>query len=364
MAAERSSLDAWLALSLLPDLTATAWRRLASRFGSPERILAQSAPVLESIVGTEVARAILRGPERSRLDAALDWSRRPGCAIVAQDDPCYPGLLLETASAPPLLYARGRLELLQRASLAVVGSRNATPQGRRNAGDFARSAAKAGLCIVSGLAAGIDAAAHEAALQEAGSTIAVLGNGADIVYPRIHEGLFADICHHGLVLSEFPLGTPPAAKNFPRRNRIISGLCGGCLVVEAAMASGSLITARLAVEMGRDVYAIPGSIHSPMSRGCHYLIKQGAKLVETPDEVLEEFGFASTRAVPGSATADTRIKGPIAALVKAMGFESCSVDALLERTGMDAEELLPILVELELDGRIARLSDGTYQRVK
>lgn len=363
MAADRSPPDAWLALSLVPELTGTAWRRLLGRFGSAERILAQPAPVLEGAVGAETARAIVRGPERARLDAALAWSRQPDCSILAQDDPRFPRLLLETASAPLVLYARGRLDLLQRASLAVVGSRNATPQGRRNASDFARAAARSGLCVVSGLAAGIDAAAHEAALHETGSTVAVLGSGADIVYPRINERLFDEICGSGLVLSEFPLGTPPTAKNFPRRNRIISGLCTGCLVVEAAMASGSLITARLAAEMGRDVFAIPGSIHSPMSRGCHYLIKQGAKLVETPDEVLEEFGVASAPA-PERTTASARPGSPMALVVEAMGFESCSVDALIERTAMDAEELLPVLVELELDGRIARLSDGTYQRVK
>lgn len=363
MSRHETPLAAWVRLSLIDELSAAGWRRLSARFGSPQRILAQPLATLEAVAGMEAARAIIHGPDPVRLQCALDWQEAADCAILTPDDERYPQLLLETPSAPFVLYARGRLELLRQPSLAIVGSRNATAQGLRNAKDFAKAAAAAGICIVSGLAAGIDAAAHEAALGMPGSTIAVLGNGIDVVYPRQHELLSNRVFAEGLVLSEFPLGTPPLGRNFPRRNRIISGISKGCLVVEAAMASGSLITARLAVEMGRDVFAIPGSIHSPLSRGCHYLIKQGAKLIEEPAEVLEEFGLGHDSA-QSSSRDEVPIDEATAKLLKAVGYDACDVDTLIERAGIDAEDLLPLLVQLELDGRISRLADGTFQRVK
>lgn len=356
-------MQAWLSLSLIPELTGAAWRRLAARFGSPERILAQSPSALESIVGAQIAQAVARGPDPSQLAAAIEWGRQATHAILTPDDAHYPALLTHSAAAPLVLYACGRLELLQRPALAVVGSRNATAQGLRNARDFARAASAADICVVSGLAAGIDAAAHAAALDEPGSTIAVLGNGADVAYPRSNAALLERIRRDGLVLSEFPLGSPPIARNFPRRNRIISGLARGCLVVEAAMASGSLITARLAAEMGRDVFAIPGSIHSPLSRGCHYLLKQGAKLVDSPGEVLEEFGI-SHESVQDTDSADEAPQGASAKLMSALEYDPCDLDALVERSAMAIEEALALLLQLEVQGAVVRLPDGRYQRVK
>lgn len=352
----------WLKLSLVAGLTGTAWRRLASHFGGPQAILDQSTSALGSIVGEHLARAIAKGPDPAKLQETLDWELGERRAILTPEDPRYPSLLLQSAAAPPVLYAEGRVELLQRPALAVVGSRNATPQGMRNAQTFARSISASDVTIVSGLALGIDAAAHSAALEQAGSTIAVLGNGADVIYPKRNAELFDSIRARGLVVTEFPLGTPPLAANFPRRNRIISGLSQGCLVVEAAMASGSLITARLSVEMGRDVFAIPGSIHSPLSKGCHYLIKQGAKLVETADDVLEEFGL------PVRVLADDhgsrRPRAEESRLLDRMGHDPCDLDTLLERFELDMPELLSMLMQWELDGLVARLADGTYQRVK
>lgn len=363
MAKTASPLHAWVALNLIPELTGAAWRRLSARFGSPGRILEQPLPALEGVVGTAIAQAIVRGPDPSSLRAAIAWCGEDHHAILTPDDERYPALLLETASAPPVLYAWGRLDLLRRPALAIVGSRNASAQGQRNAGVFARAASTAGICVVSGLAAGIDAAAHQAALEASGSTIAVLGNGVDVVYPRQHASLLDRIRREGLALSEFPLGTAPIAKHFPRRNRIISALAQGCLVVEAAMASGSLITARLAVEMGRDVFAIPGSIHSPLSRGCHYLIKQGAKLVEEPSEVLEEFGV-SIAANPRAESSAPPLPGGALQVLNALGYDACDVDTLIERTAMNIEDVLATLTQLELDGLLERLADGRYQRVK
>lgn len=359
-----SSLLPWLSLSLVPGVTGTSWRRLLARFGSPAQALKQSASTLEAVVGPATARAIVQGPPPDRLQQALDWANLEGQCILTPGDERYPGLLAETPAAPPVLYAAGRTELLQRHALAVVGSRSATAQGIRNAEALARALAASGLCVVSGLAAGIDAAAHRAAVDEAGSTIAVLGNGIDIAYPRRNAPLYDRIRTRGLILSEFPLGTPPLSTHFPRRNRIISGLARGCLVIEAAMASGSLITARLAVEMGRDVFAVPGSIHSPLSRGCHYLIKQGAKLVETADDVLEELGMASGGPDKTQAPNARLPAGNAGKLLNAFGHASCDIDTLVAISGIEVDELLALLVELELEGWVSRLADGSYQRVK
>jgi DNA processing protein len=360
MTERRSSLP-WLELSLIAGLTGAAWRRLAQRFGGPQAILSQTTAALASVVDENLARAITDGADRAQLEQALAWQQSGPRLILTPDDPRYPPLLLQSAAAPFVLYAEGRLDLLQSPALAIVGSRNATPQGLRNAQTFARSIAASGVTIVSGLALGIDAAAHEAALDQPGSTIAVLGSGADVVYPKRNAGLFEQVRSRGLILSEFPLGTAPVAAHFPRRNRIISGLAQGCLVVEAAMASGSLITARLSVEMGRDVFAIPGSIHSPLSKGCHYLIKQGAKLVETAEDVLEEFGLT------GPATARPNVdrarpSTPDARLLDRLGHEPCDLDAILD--GLGAEVVLPILTQWELEGLVARLPDGSYQRLQ
>jgi DNA processing protein len=263
----------------------------------------------------------------------------------------------------------GRLDLLPSGwspALAVVGSRNPTPQGAENAERFARDLASRGLCIVSGLALGVDAAAHEGALRGAAkgqlATVAVVGTGLDRVYPARHRDLAHRIAARGLLISEYPLGTPPLAANFPRRNRLIAGLCQGTLVVEAALESGSLITARLAVEQGRDVFAIPGSIHSPQSRGCHALIRQGAKLVESGQDVLDELPLDAPVSAAHVAAKDVAPEPPEDTLLSALGHEATSLDALQARTGLPAAVLQARLLDLELDGRIARLPGGWFQR--
>jgi DNA processing protein len=252
----------------------------------------------------------------------------------------------------------GDSRLLSSQALAVVGSRNATPQGLKNARDFARVLSDAGLAIVSGLALGVDGEAHRGGLDGRGSTIAMLGTGIDVVYPARNRSLAQEISSRGAMVSEFPLGTEPHAGNFPRRNRLISGLARGCLVVEAALDSGSLITARLAADQGREVFAIPGSIHSPLSKGCHALIKQGAKLVESAQDVLEELGVATT--APATAKETAADKG----LLEDMGFDPCDIDQLAGRSGLPVEAVSAMLLKLELDGKIASLPGGLYQRIR
>jgi DNA processing protein len=359
---EHERLLSWLQLSLTPGLTGSAWRKLLDAFGAPSNVIEQPERALSRVVDASLAAALARGAHRAAAEAALRWALQPQRAILTLDDARYPVLLRETADPPPVLYAGGRLELLQHTALAIVGSRNATAQGMRNADAFARSIAAAGVCVVSGMALGIDAAAHRGALAGHGSTIAVLGNGIDITYPHRNAELLARVFAEGLVLSEFPLATPPLAANFPRRNRIISGLARGCLVVEAALPSGSLITARSAVDMGRDVFAIPGSIHSPLSRGCHYLIKQGAKLVETSADVLEELGLHA-QSEPRAHNAPEALSPDARKVMDALGYEPCDIDDLALRTSLPAAQLLALLTELEIDARVSRNANGTYQRL-
>jgi len=304
--------------------------------------------------------------ERSSAWLAGSPSRR----IVTLADPDYPAALLQTADPPLLLYLEGRVDVLAQPMLAIVGSRHATPQGLETARVFARELAAAGWCVVSGLAAGIDGAAHAGAI-ETGSTIAVVGTGLDDVYPRRHRALARQVAAHGLVVSELPLGAPPLAAHFPQRNRIIAGLAAGTLVVEAALQSGSLITARLAAEAGREVFAIPGSIHSPHARGCHALLRQGAKLVESIDDVLEELRAMQTP--PTSVGAEpSDLVGPEAEAIRpaddpvmrALGHDPAGLDALIGRCGWPAPELLARLLELEFEGVVARLPGGLYQRIQ
>jgi DNA processing protein len=296
-------------------------------------------------------------------DSDLDaWLSQPGHHLIARADADYPKLLLEIPDPPAVLYGKGRRELLSSNALAIVGSRNATPQGAKNAEVFAEAVSNTGLCVVSGLALGIDAAAHRGGLKGSASTIAVVGTGLDIVYPLRNKALTAELALRGLILSEFPLGTPPLPGNFPRRNRIISGLTQGCLVVEAALASGSLITARLAADQGRDVFAIPGSIHSPFSKGCHHLIKQGAKLVESAEDILDELGYRAQQinvATPNRINA-VACKDP---LLDAIGFDPESFDTLLMLTGIPVAVLSAKLVEWEILGAVAPLPGGRYQRI-
>lgn len=355
-------LASWLQLALTPGLGSATFRRLLGKFGLPQAILAQPRRELAAFV-SPAALAALDSPEVDRAVAhALAWSAEPGHAVITLADETYPRLLLEIADPPPILYVRGRAELLQRPALAIVGSRNATRQGEANAQVMAQSLSEAGLTIVSGLALGIDAAAHRGGLAGASSTIAVVGTGIDVIYPARNADLAAEVAQRGLLVSEFALGTAPAGQNFPRRNRLISGLSRGCLVIEAALASGSLITARAAADQGREVFAMPGSIHSPLAKGCHALIKSGAKLVESADDVLAELsGFrpsgyaATTQAMP--AGADT-------GLLAHMGHDPVDVDSLCARAGMSAERVSSELLRLELDGRVAALPGGLYQRLE
>jgi len=355
-------LAAWLRLSLTPGLGGGPLRRLLSAYGSPEAVLSAGHAGLARLTGEPVAAAIKRGVPDRALAAAGAWLDEPGNHIVTLADAGYPPRLLQIADPPALLYVKGRVELLAAPALAVVGSRHASAQGAINAETFARVFSDAGLTVVSGLALGVDAAAHRGGLAGLGSSLAVMGTGADIVYPARNRDLAHELAAHGALVSEFPLGARPLADHFPRRNRIISGLSLGCLVVEAAVDSGSLITARLAAEQGRDVFAIPGSIHSPLAKGCHALIKQGAKLVESAADVLEELHLPTPRSVaPRTEEAET---GSAGALLAALGHDPCDRDSLAARVGLSAAETSALLTQLELDGRIAALPGGLYQRVR
>ncbi len=351
-------LAAWIDLSLVPGLGARAFRTLLSAFGLPHNILEASATSLARAVPEAMARAIVDRNRSEEVERALEWSDRPGHTILTFADARYPKQLLETSDPPPLLYVAGNADRLSAPALAVVGSRNATPQGLANAEAFARALSESGLTIVSGLALGIDSAAHRGGLTGRGGTVAVLGTGADVIYPRQNEALAAQIATRGAVISEFALGTPAIPGNFPRRNRVISGLARGCLVVEGALASGSLVTARLAAEQGREVFAIPGSIHSPLARGCHALIKQGAKLVESANDVLEELQLSP----PASFAAGAE---PAAehALLKHMGFDAFDIDTLVTRSGLTVERVSAMLLQLELEGKVGSLAGGLYQRI-
>jgi DNA processing protein len=354
-----ADLASWIALSLVPGVGGESYRRLLGAFGSPEQILTTPANALVQVVPQRVAAAIVQLNRAQAARSTLSWLEDSRNGVVTLADPDYPQALLQIADPPPLLYVRGRRELLNAPSLAVVGSRNASAQGTRNAQQFAQALSEAGLTVVSGMALGVDAAAHSGALAGAAASIAVAGTGLDVVYPWRHHKLADELSERGLLVSELPLGTRALAGNFPRRNRIISGLALGCLVVEAAARSGSLITARCALEQGRDVFAIPGSIHSPLSKGCHALIKQGAKLVESSSDILTELNWRI--AVDQTASPDER---PVDELLAFVGYDPCSLDALCARCGLPADQVIAKLLHLELEGRIASLPGGLYQRIE
>ena len=279
----------WLSLKKIPALGPAGIIQLLQKFGEPEHIYAASYSNLKSVVPESIASQIRNGPDLEAIRADLNWLAQDNNHLITLADEIYPKSLLEISDPPPMLFAKGDLSTLNLPSIGIVGSRNASTQGERNAENFAQALAESGLCIVSGMALGIDGAAHRGALKaDKGRTIAVVGTGLDIVYPSKHRDLAHKIASQGLMLSEFSIGTPSRPENFPQRNRIISGLSLGCLVVEANIQSGSLITAKFAIEQGREVFAIPGSIHSPVSKGCHLLIKQGAKLVDTTQDITDE----------------------------------------------------------------------------
>lgn len=366
---DRDELGAWLRLVLTPGLGRAGGRHLLAACGSPEGVFAQTHDALASVAGPAVAARLLEVPETlpARLGLTLDWLAGDAQrAVITLGDPRYPARWLQTPDPPLFVYAEGRLELLQADALAMVGSRNPTPQGEDTARDFARALSEAGRTIVSGLALGIDAAAHTGALEGAGSTVAIVGTGLDLDYPRRNAALARRIRKEGLVLSEYGLGAEPLAPHFPQRNRLIAGLARGTVVIEAALQSGSLITARQALEQGAEVFAVPGSIHSPQSRGCHALIKQGAKLIETAEDVLQD--LPAPGAGPGPVAADPASSRPVVTdttddpVLQAMGFDPVTQDTLADRTGWPAARLSARLLELEIAGQVARLPGQRFQR--
>lgn len=396
----RQELAAWLRLLETPGVGRQSARRLLAACGSPQAVFEASSALWRSLLGPVAAEALGRVPEgfERLLERSWRWLQEGDGEtrhFVVLGDARYPAALLQTADPPVALFAQGRLERLALPSLAIVGSRNPTAQGAETARQFAADLSAAGVVVVSGLAAGIDGAAHEGALAGSGGTIAVLGTGLDHIYPRRHVDLARRIADEGLLLSEFSLGTAPVAAHFPQRNRIIAGLSAGTLVVEAAVASGSLITARMAVEAGREVFAIPGSIHSPQSRGCHALIKQGAKLVEQTQDILDELFLlprharpvraAATRQRPGrgQTAGDVGQEGDLfcaqavsggstgsssqtldeCPVLRALGWSPASLEVLQVRTGLSATELNIRLLELELSGEVARLPGQLFQRL-
>ncbi len=354
-------IDPWLRLSLVPGVGNTSLLRLLTAFGSPEAVLASGRHTLSLHLSAAQCDALLADPDPAELDTALAWLDQPGNSLMTLADLDYPRALLEIADPPAMLYCKGRRALLGQPALGVVGSRNATPQGVRDAEAFAHALSDAGLTIISGLALGIDAAAHRGGLAGAGSSIAVIGTGLDRIYPARNKALAHQLAEGGLIMSEFPLGTPPLPGHFPRRNRLISGLSRGVLVVEAAPGSGSLITAKVATEQGREVFAIPGSIHSPLSRGCHALIKQGAKLVESAADILDELAWLTPPqgAVP-TRSPETATPDPV---LDAFGGAPTTLDSLAQTTGLTLDALSAKLLELELEGRIASLPGGRYQKI-
>ncbi|WP_321903951.1 DNA-processing protein DprA [Paraburkholderia tropica] len=401
-------LHAWLRLACARGLKPAALRALLGAFGLPQQVLAQSFSALAAVAGSVAAQAALAAPPPGfapQADAVRDWCAQPGNALVTLADAAYPPRLLAMTDPPPLLYVKGRLDLLHARSVAVVGSRSATPQAVEDAARFARTLAAAGVTVVSGLALGVDGAAHRGALDERGGTVAVIGTGADLVYPSAHHALATQIAARGAIVSEWPLGTPARSANFPQRNGVIAALVEGVIVMEAAMRSGSLITARLANEMGRDVFALPGSIHAPLARGCHRLIKQGAQLVETPEEVLEALGFAAPAAAtvaiapaqkrarhgrqeqhsnetthPRTASAASQIALPLdtppgrppapnrlddkeaQAVLVAIGHAPATLEILAQRTDMAEAVLQATLLRLELAGHVSALPGGWFAR--
>lgn len=377
----------WLRFALTP-VSPTLQRKLLAAFGLPGNIFAQSRAHLASIAGAELADALFTGPEPAALEAALAWANEDGNHVLTLADAAYPPALFEIADPPPVLYVKGDPALLRRPALGMVGSRTPTAQGEADAKAFAYALSAAGLSIVSGLALGIDAAAHRGALaaEGGGGTVAVIGTGIDRVYPARNADLAREIAARGAILSEFPLTTPPMPRNFPRRNRLIAGLAQGVLVVEATRESGSLITARLASDAGREVFAIPGSIHSPLARGCHRLIREGAKLVETAEDVLEELrGRVAAPLLPAPPSAPRRassrtrrassppVSAPPAApanlapeaarILELLGSNTRDIDTLALEAGFAVEALHAHLLSLELEGLIVRQPGGGFQRL-
>lgn len=367
------ALKLWLRLVLTPGMGRTRARKLLAAFGTPAGIFEQGGIQLSEVLDAKMAQALQVEPPALPIvwERTLRWLQASSSHhVMTWEGPGYPLALTEIEDPPTMLFGRGQLSALERPlTLAMVGSRTPTFQGSRDAGAFAHDLAQSGIAVVSGLARGIDTAAHEGALKANGVTIAVVATGLDKVYPEQNTALAEAITEQGLVLSEYPLGTAARPSHFPLRNRIISGLSAGTLVVEAALKSGSLITARMALEQGKEVFAIPGSIHSPLSKGCHQLIKQGAKLVESASDILEELQGAwmpsAADRSEGKAGDRLLLEDPADSdpLLKAMGFEALSLDEIQDFTGMDTATLQVKLLGLELEQRVMRLPGGRFQRI-
>jgi DNA processing protein len=358
----------WISLGSISGIGSQTFCQLLKTFGSPENIYAASLRQLREIVSENIANEIVRGHHQDSLSQTTQWLSQSNNHLITLADPEYPRSLLEIADPPPFLYAKGNLALLNQPGIAIVGSRNASVQGEKNAEAFAFDLCAYGLCIVSGLALGIDGAAHRGALRAKGSTIAVVGTGLDIVYPAKHRELAHQIAEHGLIISEFDLGIPSRPQNFPKRNRIISGLSLGCLVVEANLQSGSQITARLATEQGREVFAIPGSIHSPMSKGCHQLIKQGAKLVDCLQDITEELNLSRSKPSEPISGHDIDSGYPTGSaagnvILGTMGYDPITLDNLVTLSGLTVSDVSSMLMLLELEGKVASLTGGQYQKI-
>ena len=345
--------------------------RVLAHCGTPTAALAADRETLRGLGIPVAAIEALRHPDGATIDALLEWAGQDGACILTLDDPAYPPLLAEIPDAPPVLYVRGDPALLSDPQLAIVGSRNPTPQGAETTQALARYLAGCGLTIVSGLALGIDGAAHRGAL-EAGRSVAVLGTGLDRVYPATHRDLARQIAETGALVSELPPRTPARGENFPRRNRIISGLALGTLVTEAALGSGSLITARCALEQGREVFAMPGSVHNPLARGCHALIRDGAKLVEGAPDILLELAPLLARRLgtdpqgppprSGAVGPAAEVDGDYRRLLDALGHDPAAPDELIRRTGLRADAVASMLLLLELQGRVSSYPGGRYGR--
>lgn len=388
---------AWLQLAFTPYIGAESFL-LLRRFGSASNALSAPAEQVAPAVRHKQALEAWRNAEKRALarqaaEAALEWEMRDGCRLMLLQDEDFPEMLAQGLTAPPVLFLRGNVRLLHKPSAAIVGSRYATPQAMRIAKDFGRALGEKGIPVVSGMASGIDTAAHQGALQAEGGTIAVWGTGIDRIYPPANKNLAYEIAEKGLIVSEFPIGTRPYAGNFPRRNRLIAALSQVTLVVEAALESGSLITAGLAAEMGREVMAVPGSIDNPHSKGCHKLIKDGAKLTECLDDILNECPglLQNTGASSYSINKDTSDTGSRAVqtayapppspegkmpsegaacgtdpggILDKMGFDPVHPDVLAGQLAMPAADLYAALLELELDGSVAAMPGGRYQRIR
>jgi len=369
-ATQTAAHSAWLRLARAPGMGIADALALLDRLGGPEALLAATEAELARAGVSRAGLPVLANPDESALERDLRWLEAPGRFLLTGDDPRYPPQLAATAGAPVALFVEGEPAALSLPQLAIVGSRSATAAGRETAFEFARRLSASGLTITSGLAAGIDAAAHRGALAAGGLTVAVCGTGLDQVYPAEHAALASTIAAQGALVSEFSMGTPPIAANFPRRNRLLSGLARGVLVIEAAARSGSLITARLAGEQGRDVMAVPGSIHNVLARGCHRLIRDGAALVESPEDVLAAIGFPGLAAATGTGektsggvrNSSGGLDSAEEMLLNALGFEPADLDKLVERTGLAAPTVASMLQLLELDGRIESLAGGRYNR--